>query len=121
MMGTEKTIHCYNCNQVGHISRVCLNNKNRSTGACSCCEKRDVKECCQYRKVKCCKCDQKGHFSFACTEGESEGEKGRRNVRDKGGDNPEEHVMYYCLEKEGEERWDVLKVIVDTGCKATII
>ena len=76
MMGTQKIIHCYNCNQVGHISRVCQDNRNISIGACSCCGKEGhVKESCQYKKVKCYKYDQKGSLLFACTKTESEGER----------------------------------------------
>ena len=33
----------------------------------------------------------------------------------------EEHVVYYCLEQEDEERWEVLEAIGDTGCEVTII
>ena len=72
MIRTEKTIHYYKCKE-GHISRICPDNKNRSTRACSGCGKGgDVKESYRYEKVKCYKCDQIGHLLFVCTKGESE-------------------------------------------------
>ena len=61
---------------------------------CSCCGKGGhVKERCQYKKVRCYKCYQIGHLLFVCT-------KGGKNAKEKGGGKQEEHIVYFCQDKE---------------------
>ena len=98
MMGAENTIRCYNCNQVGNISRACPDSKMRSTGMYRFYEKGGhVKDSFRY-KEKCFKCIQIGHLLFVSPKGESEGENRGRNAKEKERGKPAKHV-YYCLGK----------------------
>ena len=76
-METEKTICCYNCNQIGHISRVCPdNNKIGTQELVALVERGDIKESCWYKKVKCYKCDQIRIFHlYVLKEKREEGRK----------------------------------------------
>ena len=78
-----------------------------------------MKESCKNKKVKCYKCGQIRHLLFVCSKGEKEGKEGRENAREKEG-GKQGHMAYYCWEQD-EERWEVLKAIVNTGCEAIII
>jgi hypothetical protein len=65
----EDTRKCYNCNEVGHISRDCKKEKKQQTAKCFNCGKpgHQMREC-QGEKMEpsCFHCGTKGHISKVC-------------------------------------------------------